>query len=118
MPDQNPPEIFDVGKTQMTSYRLLVTTPDRKLLVIPLPELRAYSFSGVKGSWQAFFSGSTVTIETTRFSVKWAGPQLENLHFSLNHVVEGVLRLQAWKELPPEALASLGLTRAQIAGGS
>jgi hypothetical protein len=102
---------------RLTTYRVIVTTPTRTLLVLPLCEIESYAFQGAAGTVRGFFMGSALSI-TGRFGkIHWSGAQLENLHFPKNEFLRGVLDLAAWRGLPREALRALGKTRTEILGG-
>jgi hypothetical protein len=101
---------------RLTTYRVILTTPQRAIVVIPLHEIEEYVFQGAAGTLRGFFAGSDVRI-TGRFgNIRWTGLQLENLHFPRTEFLRGVLDLAAWRSLPREALRALGKTRDEILG--
>lgn len=98
----------------LTSYRMVITTPQKRLLCIPLGVVDHYAFEGASGTWLGFFMGSDLKISGAWGDYHWSGDQLENLFFPTNEYVRGTIALEDWRRLPKAALRALSKTTTEI----
>lgn len=99
-----------------TTYRLILTMPDRSVRVFPLKDIFSYSFKGTEGTLRGYLLGSVLRLEGTFGTVELSGQNLENLQFPIESVVQGLRTLASWKSLPLHVLDMLGKTRKDLSG--
>ena len=108
-------EVWIAGNTtqtcRLTTYRLIVTSPDEKIHVFPLEEIREYEFSD-KGLKRFFFGVHSIKIAGNFGEIIWT--DIQRLHFPFNNVIHFTSSLKLWKKLPTEAQKNLGKLSQQL----
>ena len=102
---------------RLTSYRLILTAPDRSINVIPLRDIAAYSFKGQQGTLRGALLGSTFVITGSFGRATWQGQHLAGLNFAAEPTVRAFLGLGLWKQLPSGVQDYLGCSKGDIAQG-
>jgi hypothetical protein len=98
---------------RLTSYRMVVTSPSRRVHCFPLGTIVRYSFKDPPTSAQ----GSIITITQQNGDVvRWDGNKesLGSLIFPRESFVLPLLRMQLWTQLPAEAINCLAYTNEQL----
>jgi hypothetical protein len=101
---------------RITTYRMILTMPDKSVRVFPLKDIHSYTFKGEKGSMRSFFLGTTVRFQGTFGVVDLSSQDLGELSFPTENVIQSLRSLALWSPLPKHVLDSLAKTKGEILG--